>query len=636
MPLFPFKDRSPKLADGVFLAAGACITGDIAVGCGTSIWYNAVLRGDVNCILIGAYTNIQDNCTVQVTGCTPCLIGDYVTVGHGTILCGCTVGDFSLIGMGAMIAKGAQVGKNCIIGAGTLIALTGVSLLIAVLRYIYRECIMGTTRRLEYYLRKSIFSHALRLPMSFFDEHGPGKIMALTTNDVSAIRVAIGLGIMLFVDAVIMGIASLIVMIETINWQLTLWTVLPLPFIFILVTYMGRSVHDRFRKVQENFSSMTEFTQEIFAGAKIIKGFAAESTTLQRFSAINNANVEANMEMAQLQAAYIPVTHIAPLLCYAIALYIGDNLIIEGIITIGDFAAFSGYLGLIIWPVMGLGYLINTAQRGTASLDRIANLLDQPAYENIEDTGVGIGETNIRIENLTFQYPTAIKPTLIDISLAIPQGAVVGIVGRTGSGKSTLLQLLLRLYDPPENTIFIGNREIHTVGYSRLRQAMGYVPQDSFLFSKTIGENIAFDNTYSRQQIERAAHLAAIQEAIDDKPLGFGTKLGEKGKKLSGGQQQRVAIARALIKEPPILLLDDVFAALDYRTQAELLANMRQFIERRTVLIVSQRVAAVKEANLIVVMKEGTIAEQGTHQQLVDKKGLYYELYEQQLINGEE
>jgi len=522
---------------------------------------------------------------------------------------------------------------------GQLLILVFISILIAVLRYIYRECIMGTTRRLEYYLRKRIFSHALRLQMSFFDEHGPGKIMALTTNDVSAVRVAIGLGIMLFVDAVIMGAASLIVMVKTINWQLAAWTILPLPIIFMLVIYMGKFVHDRFRKVQENFSSMTEFTQEVFAGVKIIKGFAAERTTLERFSSINKANVAANMEMAQLQAAYIPVTHIAPLTCYAIALFVGGDLIIKGAITIGEFAAFSGYLGLIIWPVMGLGYLINTVQRGAASLNRISDLLDQPAYEDRDEPveiSKEIRETDIRITNLTFQYPTGKQPALTNLSLFIPAGTVLGIVGHTGAGKSTLLQLLLRLYNPPENTIFISNREIHAIDYNSLRQAVGYVPQDSLLFSKTIAENIAFDQPYSREQIEKAAQLAVIQEAIDDKPLGFGTILGEKGKKLSGGQQQRVAIARALIKEPAILLLDDIFAALDYRTQAELLANMSQFTAGRTTLIVSQRVAAVKSADLIIVMKEGSIAEQGTHQQLIEKKGLYYELYEQQLMNGEE
>ncbi|WP_312340356.1 ABC transporter ATP-binding protein [Anaerospora hongkongensis] len=520
-----------------------------------------------------------------------------------------------------------------------LLVLTAISCVIAILRYAYRECIMGTTRRLEYYLRKRIFSHALRLPMAFFDEHGPGKIMALTTNDVSAVRVAVGLGIMLFVDAVIMGAASLLVMIKTINWQLAAWTILPLPFIFILVIYMGRFVHDRFRKVQENFSAMTEFTQEVFAGVKIIKGFAAEKTTLERFSSINRANVAANMEMAQLQAAYMPVTHIAPLSCYAIALFMGGNLIINGTITVGEFAAFSGYLGLIIWPVMGLGYLINTIQRGTASLNRIADLLEQPAYEGTEAGETDPATTDsaaITINDLTFTYPTAKQPALLQVSLHIPAGAVIGIVGRTGAGKSTLLQLLLRLYDPPENAIYVGDREIHTIAYSELRQAVGYVPQDSFLFSKTIAENIAFEQTYSRAEIEKAAQLAAIQEAIDDKPMGFGTVLGEKGKKLSGGQQQRIAIARALIKKPAILLLDDIFAALDYRTQAELLANMRHFIANRTTLIVSQRVAAVKAADVIIVMQEGAIAEQGTHQQLLAKRGLYYELYEQQLIQGEE
>lgn len=518
-----------------------------------------------------------------------------------------------------------------------LALLVVVSVAIAVLRYVYRELIMGTTRRLESWLREGVFAHALRLPLSFYDEHGPGKIMALTTNDISAVRMAVGLGTMLFVDAIIMGLASLVVMAKFINWQLTLWAVLPLPFILAIATWMGKSVHERFRQVQEKFSFLTEFTQEVFAGAKIIKGFAAEKHTLERFSAVNETNVAANMSMARLQAAYMPVTHIAPLMCYAVALYIGGALIMEGTITVGDFAAFTGYLGLIIWPVMGLGYLINTVQRGAASLGRIAQFLEQRPYETEEGAeGLITNPPSIIIDNLTFQYPQGSVPSLYKFSCSIPAGAVVGIVGGTGAGKSTLLKLLLRLYDPQQDAIRINDREIHTIGFNELRQSIGYVPQDSFLFSRTIGENIAFSGSWPRFKIEEAARIAAILEAIDEKPYGFATILGEKGKRLSGGQQQRVAIARALIKEPPLLLLDDVFAALDYRTQAELLCNMRQFVQGRTVLVVSQRVAAVKEADLILVMSKGALAEQGTHQELVNARGLYYELYEQQLLSGEE
>ena len=517
-----------------------------------------------------------------------------------------------------------------------LLLLAGVSVLIAAFRYLYRECIMGTTRKLESWLREIIFAHALRLPLSFYDEHGPGRIMAYTTNDIAAVRVAVGFGTMLLIDAVIMGAASLAVMGNFIDWRLTFWSVLPLPFILAGATRMGRSVHGRFRRVQEKFSYLTEFAQEVLAGAKVIKGFAAEQHTINRFAAANEDNVAANMKLARLQAAYMPVTHIAPLACYAIALYLGGEMIMAGTITVGDFAAFTGYLGLIIWPVMGLGYLINTLQRGAASLERIRQFLEQPMYEPAEEErGLLQCAPEISIQNLTFTYPNATTPALRNLSCHIAPGAVVGIVGGTGSGKSTLLKLLLRLYDPPANTVYMNDKEIHTISFSSLRQSIGYVPQDSFLFSRTIGENIAYSGDWPRTRIEAAARLAAVHEAIDEKPYGFATVLGEKGKRLSGGQQQRVAIARALVKEPPLLLFDDVFSALDYNTQAELLSHMRQFVHGRTVLIVSQRIAAVKEVDTILVIHQGTVAEQGTHQELVDKRGLYYQLYELQLVTGE-
>ena len=258
---------------------------------------------------------------------------------------------------------------------GALWILAGVSVSMAVLRFLYRECIMGTTRRLEYFLRNKIFQHALHLPMSVYDEAGPGKIMALSVNDVTSIRVAVGLGIMLLVDAGVMGVASFLVMFRNIDPTLTLWSVAPLPMVFIATAVLGRMVHNRFRKVQEKFSALTEFAQELFGGVKVVKAFGAEKTMMERFRNVNQENMAANISLARIQAIYSPVTHVAPLMCYAVALWLGGNLIIEGKISIGGLAAFTGYLGLIIWPVMGLGYLINTVQRGSASLIRINEFL---------------------------------------------------------------------------------------------------------------------------------------------------------------------------------------------------------------------------------------------------------------------
>jgi len=383
---------------------------------------------------------------------------------------------------------------------------------------------------------------------------------------------------------------------------------------------------------------LTEFTQELFGGVKVIKAFGVESTLTDRFRNVNQENMAANLALARVQAVYLPVTHVAPLLCYAVSLWIGGGLIIAGTISVGELAAFTGYLGLIIWPVMGLGYLINTVQRGSASLMRINDFLAIPPYEitDGENTAASVEwQGDIEFRALTFQYPHATIPSLQEVSLRIPSGATIGIVGRTGSGKTTLLRLLLRLYPVPEGQLFVDGEDINRRDFVRLRAGVGYVPQDAALFSATIAENIMFGQEFERSRVQEAAETAVVREDIDSRAEGFGSMLGEKGTRLSGGQRQRVAIARALIRRPSLLLLDDVFAALDYKTQTELIENLREIEAGRTTLIVSQRVAAVKHASLIIVMDGGRIVERGTHEELIAAGGLYFRLYEQQLAAGD-
>ena len=522
----------------------------------------------------------------------------------------------------------------------SILLIGAVAIAMAILRYLYRECIMGTTRRLEHHLRNKIFHHSLFVPISVYDEAGPGKIMALTVNDVTSVRVAVGLGIMLLVDAGIMGLASFAVMFRSIDPMLAILAVAPLPFVFVGTAWLGRIVHIRFRKVQEQFGELTEFAQELFDGVKIVKAFGAESQFSKRFAAVNRENMAANLSLANIQAVYIPVTHVAPLFCYAIALFVGGRMIIQDSLTVGELTAFTGYLGLIIWPVMGLGYLINTVQRGRASYKRIEDFLSTPADELEKMESSCSAATYpltgaIEINNLTFQYPQAATASLNDVSIRIPAGATVGIVGRTGSGKTTLLRILLRLYPVPDGTVFIDGVDLNQHDFLRLRDDIGYVPQEAALFSMTVADNIAFGGDYQREQIEQAADQAVVQTDIDSRTEGFGTMLGEKGLRLSGGQRQRVAIARALIRNPRILLLDDVFASLDYRTQNLLVDNLREMEAGRTTLIVSQRVAAVEHAKFILVFDAGRIYEQGTHQELISRRGLYYKLYEQQLALGD-
>jgi ATP-binding cassette subfamily B protein len=519
-----------------------------------------------------------------------------------------------------------------------IILIGGVALAMAILRYLYRECIMGTTRRLEYHLRSKIFRHSLFVPMSAYDESGPGKIMALVVNDVTSVRVAVGLGIMLLVDAGIMGLASFIVMFRSIDPWLTLLSVAPLPLVFISTAWLGRIVHTRYKKVQEQFSELTEFAQELFGGVKVVKAFGAESQFAQRFATVNRSNMNANLSLAGIQAIYTPVTHVAPLFCYAIALFAGGRMIIAGSLTVGELTAFTGYLGLIIWPVMGLSYLINTVQRGLASKQRIDEFMARSGFEDsAEPTESAATKITgaIEIRNLTFRYPNAAMPSLQGVTASIPAGATVGIVGRTGSGKTTLLRLLLRLYPVDHGMIYVDGEDLNHYEFAALRARIGYVPQEASLFSLTIAENIAFGEEYDRTQIQQAARRAVVEADIDARAEGFATLLGEKGVRLSGGQRQRVAIARALIRNPAILLLDDVFASLDYKTQNQLVENLREIETGRTTLIVSQRVAAVKHASVILVLDAGHVCEQGTHEQLLAARGLYYKLYEQQLAAGD-
>jgi ATP-binding cassette subfamily B protein len=513
--------------------------------------------------------------------------------------------------------------------------LVAVALVMACFRFAYREFLMGTTRRLEHDLRERIFSHALLLPMSRYDEAGPGQIMALAVNDVTAVRVAVGLGVMLSVDAGVMGLASFLYMFARMDPLLTLYSIAPLPIVFAGTAILGRMVHHRFRRVQEQFALLTETVQEVFSGVRVVKGFGAEGPMSSRFEAASRGHMEANLSLARIQAVYSPVTHVGPMFCYAIAIFGCGRRVMAGTMTIGDLSAFLGYLSLIIWPIMGIGYLINTVQRGSASWKRIRDFMNTPVHETesavIPVTGSLRGEIDFR--DFSFQYPTAAQPSLQNISLHIPAGSTIGIVGRTGAGKTTLLKSILRMYPLQEGQLFLDGAEINSIEFSKLRSSIGYVPQDTGLFAETIAANIDFGRGLDRDTIIWAARMAAVKEDVDSRAEGFATELGEKGVRLSGGQRQRVAVARALACHPSILLLDDVFSALDYRTQNELVKNLKQLQGEGTMLLVSQRVAAVKDADMILVLEDGLIAESGTHEALLSKRGVYFRIYEQQLVS---
>ena len=500
----------------------------------------------------------------------------------------------------------------------------------AITRYGYRSFVLIGIRRLDFYLREKIYAHALRCPLAYFEEHGPGKVLALISNDILAVRNALGVGLIIFLDVILVGAISFYMMAEMLDVFLTMFSMVPLAVMLVFVTLRSRMIHTRFQAVQAQYSDLTSMVQEMLSGNRVIKAFAIEDSSFERFSKVSYEAYEKNMALAKVQSFFVPITQLLPLIGYLVALYYGGQYIMAGDMTIGEFTAFIGYLGMLIMPISGLGFLINMVQRGAASMDRILDFLAEPQDEADIFVGRDVQGTALEVKNLSFRYPKGEEDCLKDISFSVEAGGFVGIVGMTGSGKSTLLRLLLKLYPVERGTISIGGDDITVLDTHQLRQMIGYVPQDSMLFSRSIRDNIDFAQSGAQDKIGDILRMTTLDSCIAEKEDGLDTLLGEKGHRLSGGQKQRVALARALMKQPRILLLDDVFSALDYQTQKMILSRMQEITAGRTVLLVSQRIVAVEKADLILVMENGEIVERGSHESLLAQKGLYYHLHTRQ------
>lgn len=516
-----------------------------------------------------------------------------------------------------------------------MIAFIILSILIAFFRYFWRINIMGTARRMEYTLRNMLFEHLQTLPPEFFNYQKTGDLMAHATNDIHAVRMALGPGIVSSVDAFFLTTVILIMMSRTISLSLTLVALLPLPIMLLVSFGFGRLIHRRFRRVQEAFSRLTEQAQENFAGIRVIKGFARERSEEERFRDVNEYNVAKNMDLVRVHALFHPLVGYLAGLSFIIVLGYGGILVLDGAITIGDFIAFNSYLGMLTWPVMAIGWVMNMIQRGKASMDRLNDIFHQRSdiVDPGQDGALAKLEGKIEFCDLSFSYPTASKPVLKGISAEIEPGQVVGILGRTGSGKTTLLNLLLRLYNVQPGMLKLDGVDIDQISLEVLRDSIGYVPQDSFLFSATIRENIDFASTGGDLgQVIEYAKIAQVYDNIVEFPQQFDTVVGERGVTLSGGQKQRIAIARALIKEPQILIMDDSLSAVDTETEEAILTNLRRVFPGKTVIIVSHRISTLKSADQILVLEEGQISQRGTHDELVQVDGLYKEMYQKQLL----
>lgn len=506
---------------------------------------------------------------------------------------------------------------------------------VAGLRYLWRMYIFGTSRLLEYDLRNRFFRHLETLSLNYFHHHKTGDLMAHATNDIGAVRQAMGHGVVMLIDGIVMTAATIVMMISTANLKLTLMALAPLPFLVLVVTRFGSTIHRRFKIVQEAFSDLTDRVQESFAGIRVVKSFVQEAKELEKFTAKNQHNVAMNMYLVRIWGMFFPLVEMISALSFLIVLWYGGMLVMYNDISLGDFVAFNSYLMMLTWPMMAIGWVINMMQRGAASMERLNAIFRvQPEIYDQEDVlPVPALSGKIEFHNLTFAYPGSDRPVLKNINLTIEEGKTVAIVGRTGSGKSTLVNLLLRLYQSEPGSILIDGHDINRLPLQTLRESIGYVPQDNFLFSTTIAENIRFGrDDAAPEAVEKAAKMAEVYDDIMGFPEKFATVLGERGVTLSGGQKQRVSIARALLKNPKILILDDSLSAVDTRTEEEILRNLKGFMAGRTSIIIAHRISTIKDADEIIVLEDGEITERGTHDQLLANGGLYYSLYQKQLL----
>ena len=515
------------------------------------------------------------------------------------------------------------------------LAMVVAGLLILVLRFFWRTNCFGASRRIEYRLRRKLFSHLTGLSANFFNHHKVGDLMAHATNDVQAVRMSFAMGVVASVDSSFLIISTIVIMFGAISPSLSLFALLPLPLSAIVAGSLGKVIHRRFIKVQAAFADMTDDVQENFSGVRVVKGFAQEEPELRKFIARSQAYVRRNMELVRVWGLFDPLVDAIGGISFAIATAYGGYLVLMGRLQLGEYVAFLYYLGLLRGPMAGAGWVINVLQRGAASMERLNRLfsLTSEIRERKDAIALSAPRGALSVRSLTFRYEQGLPPALADVSFELQSGQTLGVIGPIGSGKTTLANLLMRLHEAPPGTILLDGHDIQSLRIEDLRAAYGYAPQDAFLFSETIADNIAFARPeVSRGEIEHAAQEAAVHDNIIEFPQGYDTLVGERGVTLSGGQKQRVAIARALVQDPPVLLLDDSLSAVDTQTEAEILAALRHERKGRTNIIIAHRISAISHADLILFLEDGRIVERGRHQELLRLGGRYKELYDRQLL----
>ena len=503
-------------------------------------------------------------------------------------------------------------------------------------RYGWRNQIWGGAADLERKLRSQLFWHYLNMDEMFFKRHRIGDLMALSTNDISAVQNVAGVGILTLADSVITGGMTIVAMILFVDWKLTIVAILPLPLLAVMAYFLGKKLHDRFSQSQAAFSQLSNKTQESMTGIKVIKTFGQESEDIADFNRLVDQTISLNRKVNLIDAMFDPLTGFIIGLTFVITILSGSHLVINHVITIGQLISFVGYINALIWPMFAIGRLFNVLERGNASYDRIQNILQEKSL--ITESQQGLTELNrgeLHFKVQSFTYPDGEQPVLKNVHFELTPGKTLGIVGRVGAGKSTIIKLILRRFDDYQGLITLDGHDIHDYSLDTLLSNIGYVPQNSFLFSTSVKNNIRFSDYSSNDALVRqAAQEGVIDEDIQHLSQGYQTLVGERGISLSGGQKQRVSIARALLSSPKILILDDSTSAVDAKTEVEINQNMQRFSnEQQSRIIITQRLRSVMKADEILVLEAGQVIQRGTHQQLLQTPGWYQQMWQRQQMN---
>jgi len=513
----------------------------------------------------------------------------------------------------------------------------GAALLMSIGRYFWRVCLFGSARRIEYDIRRELFEHWLKMDRDFYNHNKVGDLMAYATNDINAIRNFTGQGIMMSVDSSFMLIFTLVMMIRTSGLRLTVLTLIPVPFSAALIISYGGMFFKIFKDRQVAYAKLSDTTTEAFSGIQVIKAFVEEDHANDRFEEANQNYYEKNVNVIKKTTFLFPLMVLMAGLSYMLVIYLGARYVINGIISLGDFIAHYSYVGIIMWPARSLGMIINMIQQGSVGMERIKSMLKiEPKIKEPENPiALPRNKASVEFKNVSFKYPTSNRYALRNVSFKLEDGKSLALVGKTGSSKSTILKLIFREYLPDEGEILIDGVNLADLDLNMLTEKAGYVPQDNFLFSESIAENIAFafDEEIDQKYIEDAAKMSGVYNDVTSFKKGFDTILGERGVTLSGGQKQRVSIARALIKNPKLLILDDSLSAVDTDTEKVILEQIAKL--QSTMIIVAHRISTIKNADEILFLEDGAIKERGNHDQLVELDGEYNEMYQNQLLESE-